>query len=170
MSGEHREEVSTIKAFSWLQRQWEDKFLLCWQYFQKWLKTAKQCNRIHNRNSNNTTRLVWHNNWASKLWNYAPNKVRSAPWRALRAPKALKPLQLAMLVLWCGIRKSAGPSPLWCGLQRLQPARPRMGRKPKAAADLAARSSGPTIQLGPHRSRSFERTWRLELFLKQYKT
>ena len=78
-------------VFSWWQMWSEGKLLPYWQHFQKVSKTAKQCNRIHNTNRNNTTRIIWHNNWASEL------KGSTRAWRALQAER-----------LWeCGGRESA---------------------------------------------------------------
>ena len=93
-------DVWTIRrsmVFSWWQMWSEGKLLPYWQHFQKVSKTAKQCNRIHNMNRNNTTRIIWHNNWASELKGSTRPEEPSRAWRALQAER-----------LWeCGGRESA---------------------------------------------------------------
>ena len=97
-------------VFSWWQRWSEREFLPCWQHFQKGSKTAKQCNRIHNMNSNNRTRIIWRNDWASKLKCSGSTRAEE-PWRALRALLASRALQVKALQaakLWeCGGGESA---------------------------------------------------------------
>lgn len=118
-------------AFSWWQRWWEGEFLPCWQHFQKVSKRAKQCNRIHNMNSNNTTIIIWHNNWASKLKRSGSTRAEE-PWRALRTLLACRALQAARL--WeCGGGESAKTAG-WLSSDReagleLQRAAPRQPRK-----------------------------------------
>ena len=133
-------------AFSWWQRWWEGEFLPCWQHFQKVSKRAKQCNRIHNMNSNNTTRIIWHNNWASKLKHSGSTRAEE-PWRALRALLACRAYSEGPC------RQQSCGSVVAGSLQRLQAGCPRIGKQPRAAAGRHQNSDQATL---PHQAcRSF---------------
>ena len=90
-------------------------------------------------NSNNTTRTIWHNNWASELKSSGSTQPEE-PWKGLRALEGLKGPAggKALGVWWPGVCKD-------CRLVVLG-----LGSRPRAAADVG----GPL--LGPYNSdRSF---------------